>query len=681
MLLSEHLDTHPKDQVILALTNLVERQRSSSNSSPWITVTKPSSTVINSSQSSENIRLDWADNSIRAPNWPKVQEESWVGNRSSVLASSSRTAYWQSHQSTEYGSESRFNTPSFNYSYTKRDSHQLIRPVTRKHENIQKNSTTIPVIQRIEHSNNDVRPLPSPTSNYKYNDYSEHQGVYDRLNTMEQNDNLVDNQGCTSEKSFNIETVEIDVPSVVCMNNEISRLQSINISSDKALRRDLSSNLLDLGSQLNQTKSLKHSKEEIICKQNIEIISHSVVSNPKSFKNTDVSSLIVKQKNEELNGLHEISTYENSNLINNNENLQGWKEFSQGDSDEKLLYSDELDDEKSFETNSESVYDSDHRKTMFSPNLVIINLETNNEKLDSPEKLLDIDICQPNLRNGPVYVKPKNDKEDKQTDKYKKINCTEIESYPDQSNFDHSNMPTEEFSSHCGSKINTSDNLKQNLDCSLSSESLNIRTDEKMPARGELSEQESTDSSSWAYQNACSSFPLNLPVDENELNLSQYLSPMLEPSSSCSLVNHIDGSRSSKSNSTIKQLNIFKCPHCADEFVCAKERRVHISRCHPTQTTHTFEHNESLRNSFEFSEDYYTHNSSNHNDQNNISNIEQVEVDCQTKKPLEDMHIEMKNTDIKTDFNSFNLNQQDTFTDTNIKWKVIFLDRVPRKKL
>lgn len=179
---------------------------------------------------------------------------------------------------------------------------------------------------------------------------------------------------------------------------------------------------------------------------------------------------------------------------------------------------------------------------------------------------------------------------------------------------------------------------------------------------------------------------------------------MLEPSSSCSLVNHIDGSRSSKSNSTIKQLNIFKCPHCADEFVCAKERRVHISRCHPTQTTHTFEHNESLRNSFEFSEDYYTHNSSNHNDQNNISNIEHVEVDCQTKcdnfnssllvssmniinntdailEPLEDMHIEMKNTDIKTDFNSFNLNQQDTFTDTNIKMESNISGQSTSKKI
>lgn len=552
MLLSEHLDTHPKDQVILALTNLVEKSRSSRSPSPWMAVTKTSTLINNSALSSETSRSEWVDTYPRPQSWAKLQEDSWPSpnSRSTVLTSSPRNVYWQ--QNSPYQSDIRSST-SFNYSCATRNdmsnnSYQLIKQMSNKHDNTQRNSvsTSIPVIQRVDHLKSNIpedKPMSGSSCIYRHSNYLEHQNGYDKLSNDTMN-NVSELQIHPSDKALVSETM---------INNEFNRLENITITPNEQLRRDViiqpinprptvtdplwvaKDNVIHNSSLQNndaqkivktntvstnapyitkeiQPKLTKESKSEIVCKQNIEILSHSVIDNTKFFKNPEIKSLIIKQKKirhvsqvdaTEITGINDET--ESNSIRINNDDFQRWKDFNHEDSEDKIL-NNELNDEKSSDTNSiqDAIYDSEQRKTMFSPNLVIINLETNNEKQDLPKKLLDIDIYQQSVDDSECSkdLKVENHlsySEKLERDKYEELTCkiNNTDSYRDQSSFYQKDVPLEEFSSHSGSKLNSSDNFRQNLDYSLSSESLNIRTDEKMPARGELSEQESTDSSSW----------------------------------------------------------------------------------------------------------------------------------------------------------------------------------------
>ncbi|KAG5321931.1 CPSF3 factor, partial [Pseudoatta argentina] len=118
--------------------------------------------------------------------------------------------------------------------------------------------------------------------------------------------------------------------------------------------------------------------------------------------------------------------------------------------------------------------------------------------------------------------------------------------------------------------------------------SINMRADETMPPRGELSEQESngcTEQSAWQLYMGQESSRMSTSYDllaresweESEGSDNEISGPLLD---SRSLATHFTSSLFLDRDRKTPTKRTFKCPHCSEVFDCPKERRVHSTTVH-----------------------------------------------------------------------------------------------------
>lgn len=118
--------------------------------------------------------------------------------------------------------------------------------------------------------------------------------------------------------------------------------------------------------------------------------------------------------------------------------------------------------------------------------------------------------------------------------------------------------------------------------------SINMRADESMPPRGELSEQESnecTDQSTWQIYIGQEASRMSTSYDlmaretweESEGSDNEIGGSLLD---SRSLATHFTSSLFLDRDRKTPTRRIFKCTHCTEVFECPKERRVHITTVH-----------------------------------------------------------------------------------------------------
>ncbi|XP_066584047.1 uncharacterized protein [Prorops nasuta] len=118
--------------------------------------------------------------------------------------------------------------------------------------------------------------------------------------------------------------------------------------------------------------------------------------------------------------------------------------------------------------------------------------------------------------------------------------------------------------------------------------SINMRADETMPPRGELSEQESngcTEQSTWQLYIGQESSRMSTSYDlmaresweESEGSDNEIGGPLLD---SRSLATHFTSSLFLDRDRKTPTRRAFKCFHCSEVFDCPKERRVHITTVH-----------------------------------------------------------------------------------------------------
>ncbi|XP_024946097.1 uncharacterized protein LOC107273006 isoform X2 [Cephus cinctus] len=118
--------------------------------------------------------------------------------------------------------------------------------------------------------------------------------------------------------------------------------------------------------------------------------------------------------------------------------------------------------------------------------------------------------------------------------------------------------------------------------------SVNMRADETMPPRGELSEQESngcTEHSAWQLYMSQESSRMSTSYDlmaresweESEGSDNEISGPLLD---SRSLATHFTSSLFLDRDRKTPTKRTFKCPHCNEVFDCPKERRVHSTTVH-----------------------------------------------------------------------------------------------------
>ncbi|KAI4457545.1 zinc finger protein [Holotrichia oblita] len=127
---------------------------------------------------------------------------------------------------------------------------------------------------------------------------------------------------------------------------------------------------------------------------------------------------------------------------------------------------------------------------------------------------------------------------------------------------------------------------RDNNEESLSRESANIRTDEHMPPRGELSGQESNGGTSdvnWnrlQYQEVCSSYDLIARENWND-DISDTEPNSAPNQNSNQILSNCDDDTPTVSGFREPPIT-YKCPTCGDSFNCPKERRVHQREHHNT---------------------------------------------------------------------------------------------------
>ncbi|KAK2585963.1 hypothetical protein KPH14_010540 [Odynerus spinipes] len=118
--------------------------------------------------------------------------------------------------------------------------------------------------------------------------------------------------------------------------------------------------------------------------------------------------------------------------------------------------------------------------------------------------------------------------------------------------------------------------------------SVNMRADETMPPRGELSEQESngcTEQSAWQFYMGQESSRMSTSYDlmaresweESEGSDNEISGPLLD---SRSLATHFTSSLFLDRDRKTPTKRTFKCSHCPEVFDCPKERRVHSTMVH-----------------------------------------------------------------------------------------------------
>ncbi|XP_071632267.1 uncharacterized protein [Temnothorax longispinosus] len=118
--------------------------------------------------------------------------------------------------------------------------------------------------------------------------------------------------------------------------------------------------------------------------------------------------------------------------------------------------------------------------------------------------------------------------------------------------------------------------------------SINMRADETMPPRGELSEQESngcTEQSAWQLYMGQESSRMSTSYDllaresweESEGSDNEISGPLLD---SRSLATHFTSSLFLDRDRKTPTKRTFKCSHCSEVFDCPKERRVHSTTVH-----------------------------------------------------------------------------------------------------
>ncbi|EFN66769.1 Cleavage and polyadenylation specificity factor subunit 3 [Camponotus floridanus] len=118
--------------------------------------------------------------------------------------------------------------------------------------------------------------------------------------------------------------------------------------------------------------------------------------------------------------------------------------------------------------------------------------------------------------------------------------------------------------------------------------SINMRADETMPPRGELSEQESngcTEPSAWQFYMGQESSRMSTSYDllaresweESEGSDNEISGPLLD---SRSLATHFTSSLFLDRDRKTPTKRTFKCSHCNEVFDCPKERRVHSTTVH-----------------------------------------------------------------------------------------------------
>ncbi|XP_031837588.1 uncharacterized protein LOC116429150 isoform X1 [Nomia melanderi] len=118
--------------------------------------------------------------------------------------------------------------------------------------------------------------------------------------------------------------------------------------------------------------------------------------------------------------------------------------------------------------------------------------------------------------------------------------------------------------------------------------SINMRADETMPPRGELSEQESngcTEPSAWQLYAGQESSRMSTSYDlmaresweESEGSDNEISGPLLD---SRSLATHLTSSLFLDRDRKTPTRRTFKCYHCPEVFDCPKERRVHCTTTH-----------------------------------------------------------------------------------------------------
>ncbi|KYM98345.1 hypothetical protein ALC62_10955 [Cyphomyrmex costatus] len=118
--------------------------------------------------------------------------------------------------------------------------------------------------------------------------------------------------------------------------------------------------------------------------------------------------------------------------------------------------------------------------------------------------------------------------------------------------------------------------------------SINMRADETMPPRGELSEQESngcTEQSAWQMYMGQESSRMSTSYDllaresweESEGSDNEISGPLLD---SRSLATHFTSSLFLDRDRKTPTKRTFKCSHCSEVFDCPKERRVHSTTVH-----------------------------------------------------------------------------------------------------
>lgn len=126
----------------------------------------------------------------------------------------------------------------------------------------------------------------------------------------------------------------------------------------------------------------------------------------------------------------------------------------------------------------------------------------------------------------------------------------------------------------------TSQNIENQLDLpDLSPLALNIQADESMPARGELSEQESlgAENSTWNLFHSDNANNAKSPEEwrnSDSVNSTKSLEEW-ENSDNALLVSVVENKKSGKT---------FKCSLCSEVFSCPKERRVHKNTVHLNKT-------------------------------------------------------------------------------------------------
>lgn len=118
--------------------------------------------------------------------------------------------------------------------------------------------------------------------------------------------------------------------------------------------------------------------------------------------------------------------------------------------------------------------------------------------------------------------------------------------------------------------------------------SINMRADETMPPRGELSEQESngcTEQSAWQLYAGQESSRMSTSYDlmaresweESDGSDNEVAGPLLD---SRSLATHFTSSLFLDRDRKTPTKRMFKCYHCPEVFDCPKERRVHSTTAH-----------------------------------------------------------------------------------------------------